>query len=205
MLLIAITPPRPEPSHPARIAYLLESGWDYLHLRYPGAAEREIRAVIEALPAALRPRLTLHDCFGLTAEGLAGGVHLNRRNTEPPSGFAGRISVSTHSVREAWRLIEADQAIAYATLSPIFASISKPGYGCDSQLADELGELPSGEWRSAIVGLGGITPGRIATLRRLGLGGAAVLGALFRPGTDDDSFRLTADEFITATKTQNPI
>lgn len=63
----------------------------------------------------------------------------------------------------------------YITLSPVFDSISKPGY-----TSVEFGPLPSGV---TVIGLGGVTTDRAVQLKARGFAGAAMLGAIPWQGT----------------------
>jgi thiamine-phosphate pyrophosphorylase len=79
------------------------------------------------------------------------------------------VSTSVHSWAE---LAALPEGLAYAFISPLFDSISKPGYGANEGLLLQPGErqpcLP--------VGLGGIGPDTIAAMFEHGWKGAAVLG-----------------------------
>lgn len=60
----------------------------------------------------------------------------------------------------------------YCTLSPIFESVSKPGYGP---------ALGAGMLRKGVVALGGVdTPQRAYACREAGATGVAVMGAVMR-------------------------
>ena len=177
MLRIAFTPPEPAPDHPRRIAALLEAGWSYVHVRYPDLFPAEVAAIVEQVPEDMRRRLVLHSAFGLADALGVGGLHLNRRSPEPPEGWAGRLSRSCHSAEEANLTPE---GYAYVTLSPVFASISKPGYGGDTSVRKMRQLIRPG---LKVVGLGGVTPENAAQLAEDGFDGFAMLGAL---GWNDD-------------------
>lgn len=112
----------------------------------------------------------------------AGGVHLGGGSgpaaiaaARTAMGAGALIGVSAHAPREA-----ADAAKAgadYVTLSPIYATASKPGYG------PALGPEGIAAARAAglpIVALGGVAPGAIAECRRAGAAAVAVMGGLMR-------------------------
>ena len=101
MHVIAITPPYFYPGEADAIAQALcERGFWRVHIRKPGASPERMRQLLEAVPAGLRPRLSVHDCFGLARELGIGGVHLNSRNPVAPDGWNGITSRSLHSVDE---------------------------------------------------------------------------------------------------------
>lgn len=188
MLRIAFTAPEPRADEISRIRAILDNGWDYLHLRHPGLNVEETEALLSRVPQAYRSRITLHDHFELAAAGLAGGIHLNGRNPKAPEGFAGRLSRSCHSTAEIENLTAGGEMglLDYATLSPLFESVSKPGYGAESTLIEAFAELSQTFERSKIIGLGGITPLNAAKVVRAGFGGIAVLGSLFGADTDGE-------------------
>ncbi len=110
----------------------------------------------------------------------AGGVHL-------PQGFSvadarqcvgddALVGVSAHSQAEAERA--AEQGADYVTLSPLFATESKPGYGP----ALGLGGLARIASRAGIpvVALGGVTSENALDCLRAGASAVAVMGAVMR-------------------------
>lgn len=169
---IFITPEDIEPDEPRRIADVLDAGWDYVHLRHPAASLRDMRTLIEAVPQRYHGRLRLHGHFSLAAEFNLGGLHLNRRCPAPPDFYTGPLSRSCHSIEEA----TAADGCDYVTLSPIFDSISKPGYHAAFADADlrRLNHIS----RPLVIALGGITPQRIALLQDYNFAGYAVKGAI---------------------------
>lgn len=174
MMRIAITGTEPRPDEGEWIATILREGWDAVHLRHPAASLNEMRRVIESVPQQFHSRLRLHGHFELTNEFNIGGLHLNSRCPAPPANYRGRLSRSCHSVGE---IASADSALEYVTLSPVFDSISKPGYTAafsDSDLSEiETFSSP------IVIALGGVTPRHIDVIRRWGFGGYAVLGYLW--------------------------
>lgn len=202
MLLIGITRPGIEKDpgkEAARIVTLLESGaLDRFHIRKPGAKREEVAQLLDLIPAELHQRLSLHSLH--TPEDTdpsapllqVGGLHLNSRLT--PADARGHDvevwSASFHSIEEIHRYLSASEQrvtgipdLEYATLSPIYDSISKQNYRSGfslETLAPQLREIPL-----RIVALGGVTPGRLPELREAGFGGAAFLGYLWDPKFSD--------------------
>ena len=178
--LVAITPPDFRPGEAAEIAEALRRGWWRVHIRKPGHPDEAIERLINDIPEELRPRLTLHDLFHLAEKTGIGGIHLNFRNPEPPAGWRGMLSASCHSVNEArYHRGKVD----YMFLSPVYDSLSKPGYG--SRFTEEELAL-SGALGPDVLALGGVTPSKRDRLRRLGFGGAAMLTAAWQPLVEED-------------------
>ncbi|HIT48318.1 MAG TPA: bifunctional hydroxymethylpyrimidine kinase/phosphomethylpyrimidine kinase [Candidatus Coprenecus stercoripullorum] len=176
MRLVAITPPEYLPQEGNAIAAIIESGAAYVHIRKPGTGRKEMEALLRSVPERLRGRIVLHDMHELAADYGVGGIHLNRRNGNIPGNFTGRISVSCHTLEETvhWK-----DKCDYLFLSPVFDSISKPGYmqAFSPSVLREARE--SGTIDRKVLALGGITPANAGKAMAFGFGGAAVLGWLW--------------------------
>ncbi|WP_232631628.1 thiamine phosphate synthase, partial [Methylobacterium sp. Leaf118] len=90
-------------------------------------------------------------------------------------GPAGLIGVSAHGPAEA--AVAAAAGADYATLSPIFPSASKPGYGPALGLGalEAIRGLPI-----PVFALGGVGQAQAAACLRAGAAGIAVMGGLMR-------------------------
>ena len=146
-----------------------------MHLRKPGATATDCARLLDELPADDRRRIVIHDFFELVEPYGLRGIHLNARRNTAPDGYKGHISRSCHSLEEA----KLNKAVCdYVFLSPIFDSVSKQGY--TSTFTDETLKQASSEGiiDRKVVALGGVTPDKISYLRRLGFGGAAMLGCV---------------------------
>ena len=132
----------------------------------PGRDRGELAA---ALAAVLQPV----DGILLVASGpgSADGVHLAAGDPfpDPAPPVVGRSCHSTRELRDA-----AAHGCTYATLSPIFPSASKPGYGPPLG-TDALRDAPL-----PVLALGGITPSNAAACVAAGAHGVAVMGAVMR-------------------------
>lgn len=170
MQLIVITPESPVAGEPAILTAMLRQGADHVHLRHPSIPAQEMRRILRQMPPSMIPRVHIHDCFGLVGEFPDIGVHLNGRNPIEPKGHRGMLSRSCHSVAET-----AIGRYDYVTLSPVFPSISKPGYR-GHFTDDELQGLMPGK----VVALGGVTCERIGVVKRYPFMGVAVLGAVWQ-------------------------
>jgi hypothetical protein len=84
----------------------------------------------------------------------------------------GTNSKSVHSWEEFRRL---PAGLEYAFISPVFDSISKPGYRANGELL----EIPSWPLPCRPVGLGGVSADTIGLMTRRGWTGAALLGWLW--------------------------
>ena len=98
--LIVITSPHFFKGEDSILLHLFNEGMQRLHLRKPDSDANELRKLLDRIPDTYYPKVVLHDCFGLAVEYGLGGIHLNRRNNQPPDGFTGTISCSCHSIEE---------------------------------------------------------------------------------------------------------
>ena len=130
------------------------------------------RALLRTLPPGLYHRLSLHNATATDVRDFPGiGVHLNGRTPVPPAGFSGTISRSCHNLAEL-----AEFPGDYAFISPVFDSISKPGY-LAAFTPRELSDAGRRGLLDRAVALGGVTPDRIPELRAIGFRAAAMLSA----------------------------
>lgn len=157
-----------------KLSILLSSGIDYVHLRHPLAEIDAIRSLLLSIPSKYYKSIILHDFFSLADEFNGIGVQINSRNGIAPSSVS-IVTKSCHSVNE----IATSEGLLYATLSPIYPSISKPGYDKRPNLAG-LNKLDI-----PVLALGGVTPDKFDEIRTFGFSGAALLGYLWE---DDKSF-----------------
>jgi len=155
----------------------------------PAAERRDLLRALVALARRYGATVTAHDDLAAVIGEGADGVHLPGGG-DPwafspracPVGAArlllpvGLIGVSAHSPEEAAAQLAA--GADYATLSPIFLTASKPGYGPAVGL-DALARaarLAPGP----IVALGGIDEANIASCLSAGAAGIAVMGEVMR-------------------------
>ena len=104
------------------------------------------------------------------------------------------IGVSAHTRAEA--AAAQDHGADYVTMSPVYLTGSKPGYG------PALG--PAGFRRETMdlaipaLALGGISCGRVTAVRNAGAAGVAVMGSVMRAADPADAMRRLADAWRTA-------
>lgn len=173
-LFIAITrpddiPPRIE----AReiIAALADRGFDRVHIRKPQAGRAA--ELLKLIPRYLHRCISVHNADSRLVEQFPDvGVHLTGSTPVAPEGFEGMLSCSCHSIEEIRNL---DNRFSYAFLSPVFDSVSKPGYkGGFSR--EELKEASQQGLLRRCVALGGLDESKIESIAELGFAGYAMLG-----------------------------
>jgi thiamine-phosphate pyrophosphorylase len=166
------------------VAAALEGGCRWLSVREKdlGAAEQVAlaRKIVE-IAGPFHAHVMLHGEPRLAAEAGCAGVHL------PAGGDLGAarrllgpgawVSISTHRQEEA--LAAADAGTDAVTLSPIFASASKPGYG--PALGLERLAAVAAAARIPVIALGGIEDeAAVRACLQAGAAAVAVMGAAMR-------------------------
>lgn len=173
-MVIVITLPDFFEGEAARIRELFYSGnVDLIHLRKPNSSALQMEDLLLQIPSNLRQRLVLHDHHHLAEKYHLYGVHLNRRNPHPPKGWKGHVSRSCHSLRE---VVRYKGKLDYLSLSPIFDSISKQGYNSAFSREEILAAHAEGIIDSKVLALGGVTFDLLEEVRKMGFGGAMILG-----------------------------
>ena len=172
-MIVIITPPHTLPDEEHIVNRLFESGLHLLHLRKPGADRDTLEHYIRGIRPRFRERVILHDHFELAEEYGLRGIHLKYNEARTFTGrnrFA-HVSVSCHSFEEIDALPFEPN---YVFLSPVFDSISKPGY--PSAFAPEYLKENLQKRRVPVIALGGITAEKVAECRKMGFRGVALLG-----------------------------
>lgn len=193
MKLVVISPEGYEPREHAVLAALFAAGLERYHLRKPQWTEHVLKNFIRLVPEKWHARLVLHQHHEL-AEGLGcGGVHFKdseggaRRkgaSQQLSNGPAGRPNLFTsRSCHASSTLLAALGRFDSVFFSPVFPSISKPGYEPATavpEVAEFLARRTEAQRQTEVIALGGITPANAAHCVELGFDGVAVLGALWQ-------------------------
>ena len=157
----------------------LRGGCRWLSLREKDLEHDERVALLSRIVTLGRSRgatITVHGDIEAAAAAGAAGVHLPAGGSPDQArarlGKQALIGLSVHSALQAANAVSAD----YVTLSPIFGSISKPGYGPAlgmQRLADAVLRA-----RVPIIALGGIAAHNLGPCLAAGAAAVAVMGAV---------------------------
>ena len=160
-------------------AAVFAAGCRWLSLRekdLAAASRLDLLRRLVALGRAHGAVVTVHEDVAAARDAGAAGVHLPAGVAVGPArdalGVAALIGCSAHSGAELAAMRGAD----YATLSPIFASASKPDYGPPlgvGALAAAIGVAPL-----PVLALGGVAVANAASCIAAGARGVAVMGAV---------------------------
>jgi thiamine-phosphate pyrophosphorylase len=140
--------------------------------------------------------ITAHDDIDAVVAVVADGVHLPGKSDPAPARTRlprALIGVSAHSAAEAAAQLRA--GADYVTISPVFLTASKPGYGPALGL-DGLAAAAAAP--GPVLALGGVTAGNAGLCRAAGAAGVAVMGEVMRA----DDPQATVADLIRAFSTQ---
>ncbi len=175
--------------------------WIWLRDRdLPADERRELATALLAITHAANAKLTIGADVELAADLGADGVHL-ASNASAAAIAAARAQLGSAVIIGISAHAEVDIAAAraagadYVTLSPIFATTSKPGYG------PELGVAAlarAARYGLPILALGGVTRARARECRAAGAAGVAVMGEIMRAAGRPGGVRDVVAEFLDA-------
>jgi thiamine-phosphate pyrophosphorylase len=171
MKLLVISTPQEIPHEVETIHELFRLGLEILHLRKPDYSSLRMEKLLKSIESRYHQRIMLHSHHNLGQRYTLRGLHFpaavrqNSITLSPPCQ-----STSCHSIKE---LDAYGPHFEYILVSPVFDSISKPGY----HAGIDIGRLKEHivQAGSRVVGLGGISPETLQLLPS-DCWGAAVLG-----------------------------
>lgn len=182
------------------VAAALDGGCRWVLLREPDLDRDALIALGRSIaPLCRRHRATLSVSADIAAASAIGaaGVHLPQRLANETAmaearaalGETALVGVSCHSLdeAEAARRIGAD----YVTLSPVFLTESKPGYG-PALGVETLASMTAALGLPAL-GLGGIDAANAAAVRSSGAASIAIMGLIMRADDAATTFRRLLD------------
>ncbi len=162
----------------ATVAAAVEGGARVVLLREKDLDRRSRSALARALRDVLAPvggtLLVAGGDVDLARDSGAGGVHLAAAEPRPPDTAELVVGRSCHDVHELGAA--AAEGVDYASVSPVFATASKPGYGPALGTAGLAGLAAGTE--VPLVALGGITAATASDCLGAGAAAVAVMGAV---------------------------
>jgi len=179
-MLIVLTPPDTAFATEIDVVHqLFDAGLEVLHLRKTGMNRQDYAAYIRLLDPAYHCRIALHQYHELAAEYGIDRLHFSEQHLAGVQNGAEQheesgitLSTSLHLTAMPAQL---PQRAAYAFVSPVFDSISKPGYKAAAAVA-----LPAKQKRNCkLVALGGINAQNCMDERLRDFDGIALLGGLW--------------------------
>jgi thiamine-phosphate pyrophosphorylase len=145
----------------------------------PSEERRRVAFELREITRRVGTALSISADIALARECRADGVHLQAMDriieARQALGPDALIGASLHVPHEARAALEA--GADYGTLSPIFATASKPGYG---PTLGTVGITEAAGFGLPVLVLGGVEPGNAAACLRAGAAGVAVMGGVMR-------------------------
>lgn len=182
-MLIVITSPDKIVNESELLNQLFSQGLEILHLRKPLWAKTDFEALLKSINPEHKRKVVLHQFHELAAKYNVKGLHLREENRKQLSVSELKelskeikrknltFSSSVHSIED---VVASGNVFDYVFLSPVFDSISKPGY------VGSKFNVQSLKCETKVIALGGIDLSNIYKTKELGYDGAAVLGAVWR-------------------------
>lgn len=186
MRILAVSPESEYADEPELIMRLLDAGLDRYHVRKPSWDLAAYGSLIEAVAVAYRSRLSIHQ-FPELSQRYSIGFHLKDAeagSTAPAGESHGEViafgpRLRSRSLHRLSGLAASVSGFYYSFLSPVYPSLSKPGYRAtwsQAELRAALALPRSGR----LYALGGITPANAPKALELGFDGVVLHGALWQ-------------------------
>ena len=158
---------------------LFANGLDYFHIRKYRLSDKEMNNYISGIAQQYYHKLVLHSHYHLADHFGINRLHF-REESRQKKEYANYqdnhiLSTSTHSIED-FNTLGAEWF--YSFLSPVFASISKQGYGTDNTILNEM-ELKDNPY-VRLIGLGGVDSNNIDTVLKSKADGVALLGSIWQ-------------------------
>ena len=178
--LILITPEKNVRDEAAKINAMFDAGLQMLHIRKPAQNTQEVKSMVLSISPAFHSKIVLHSHYELLKDFNLKGVHLPEKIREEGNihGMQNIVSSSFHVPED---MMRKKINLEYAFFSPVFKSISKPGYRPSKEVnyikeflianGDNIGY--------PVIALGGITDKNILLLPDMGFSGAACIGYIW--------------------------
>ncbi|MFW0717760.1 thiamine phosphate synthase [Pedobacter sp. N23S346] len=181
MELIVISDPESFANEASTINRLFEAGMTRFHLRKPNWSGNQCINLLRDIDQVFHSNIALHQYHFLINEINTKRLHYtekhrlstNKEEIDHQKQKGCICSTAVHQLKEISLLTDFD----YVFFSPVFNSISKPGYQSKLDkdfILDKVNPAP------AIIALGGIDENNLFKIRQMQFNGAAVLGAIWK-------------------------
>ncbi len=186
-MIIIITPEKIVANETEVINELFQEGLDLLHIRKPVMNLEEMKDFIQKINSEFHHRLVLHSHYDLAESYNISRHHFREidRHNELYKSLTGKtISTSVHDIET---FNELSKNWEYAFISPVFPSISKKGYGKDSEILNDIKKRDHSNVK--LIALGGIHEDNIHIISDSNLDGVALLGAIWENNQPIEIFK----------------
>jgi thiamine-phosphate pyrophosphorylase len=161
------------------IFQLFFEGLQYFHLRKPEFTKKEYEYFLQQIPEQHRNKIIIHHYHELIESYNLKGIHHTSKTNFKSLSFRRKIhqSKSFHLLEE---VVNNKYPYDYGFLSPIYNSISKPGYQSKFNFPQLTNFLSNNPQTIPLIALGGIDFDKIEEIKQMGFAGIAILGAIWQ-------------------------
>lgn len=175
-MIIVITPEDIVQNETELINELFQEGLSLLHIRKP-FINAEMTDFIQKIDSKFQSQLVLHSHYNLAENFNISRFHfreIDRKNGLYQSFTDKTISTSVHDIET---FNELSGNWEYSFISPVFPSISKKGYGENSNILNDIKKRDNPNVK--LIALGGINEKNINEVFESEIDGVALLGAIW--------------------------
>lgn len=176
-MIIVITPEEMMKNETELINELFQEGLNLLHIRKPFINSEEMADFIQKIDSEFHHQLVLHSHYDLAKDFSISRFHFREidRQNELYTSFTDKtISTSVHNIET---FNELNEKWEYAFISSVFPSISKKGYGENSNILNDIKKRDNPNVK--LMALGGINENNIHEVFNNGVDGVGLLGAIW--------------------------
>ncbi|WP_267404602.1 MULTISPECIES: thiamine phosphate synthase [unclassified Chryseobacterium] len=176
-MIIVITPEEFIQNEVEIINGLFQEGLDLLHVRKPFTNSEKMADFIQKINSEFYHQLVLHSHYDLAENFNISRFHfreIDRQNGLYKNFINKTISTSVHDIES---FNELNHDWEYAFISPVFPSISKKGYGENSNILNDIKKRTHPNVK--LMALGGINEKNINKAFENKIDGVALLGAIW--------------------------
>lgn len=187
-MILVITPEKAVPNETEIINEMFQEGLDLLHIRKPMLNGGEVKNFISGIEEKYYSQLVLHGSYDWAGDYHISRLHFreNDRNNGMYKPYADQNMIST-SVHDIETFNALGQEWEYAFFSPVFPSISKKGYGENSNVLNDMKHRTNHHVK--LIALGGINESNIRKVFENGADGVALLGAVWESNEPVSTFK----------------
>jgi len=158
---------------------LIQSGLYAVHIRKPQATYDQLENFICQFNSYERSFFVMCTHRSLVDKYALKGMHYSSKENLPTQRADWyTYSTSCHTLEEVKSI---SNEVDYVFLSPIFDSISKPGYTCSWDNKDQISQVLGSHKGADVIALGGVCDDNIEEIKSLHFDGYAMLGAVWMP------------------------
>ncbi|WP_404984666.1 thiamine phosphate synthase [Chryseobacterium sp. M5] len=193
-MIIVISPEEIVLNETEIINKLFQEGLDLLHIRKPFIVQNEMKDFIQKIDSKFHSQLVLHSHYDLAENFNISRFHfreIDRKNGLSQSFTDKIISTSAHDIET---FNELNEEWEYAFISPVFPSISKKGYGENSNILNDIKKRDNSNVK--LIALGGINENNINQVFDNNVDGVALLGVIWESDKPLNVFKKCSQNIV---------